>query len=293
MARSDSGAASLRIPGHVRRRSSGEPPAQVEDQVPRMRLVVTKGKLGVELDQPFELGPLTLEQLALSLPQVSFPVELSGGVAAFRNKRGELERVVVSLSGKRLQAWARPRLSGLLPGRLHHHLLAPLEDGWLVGITGDASALAFTVRVAPNDDDLRLIPTEARGIGLGAPPAALATRALFALLKPHGRLVGGAVVVEGGARLLATAVAPLAGMRVPETRGLVVSWLTAEVEGMTLAAEREAAPFATGERAQRAVELASLTHDAEAALLASRVDDARRHYVAALALAPRHQGIAR
>ena len=35
-----------------------------EEEHPKFRLVVTRGKLGVELDGGFSLGPLSVEQLA-------------------------------------------------------------------------------------------------------------------------------------------------------------------------------------------------------------------------------------
>ncbi|HHH27263.1 MAG TPA: hypothetical protein ENK57_02785, partial [Polyangiaceae bacterium] len=199
MARRDApGAVSLRVPSHARRRiqdETGRPSS--DDDRPRMRLVVTRGHLGVELDAASPLGPLLVEELALALPRVTFPVELSGGVHAFRNKRGRLERLALSLDARALHRLARPRLEGILPGPLRHHMVAPLEDGWLVGLAGDGAALAFEARLAPLDGDLRFVPVDARGLGLDAPPVALAIRAIFALLKPHGRLVGGAVVVEG------------------------------------------------------------------------------------------------
>lgn len=230
--------------------------------------------------------------LALALPQVSFPVELSGGVHAFRNKRGRLERLGLALDARALHRFARPRLEGIVPGRLRHHMVAPLEDGWLVGLAGDEAALAFEIRSAPLDGDLRFIPVAARGFGLGAPAAALATRATFALLKPHGRLVGGAVVVEGLCEAVVRELVPGAGMRVPAAKDMRVVSLLGDVDAVTILSEREGVALAPTERAQRAVELASLVAEAESALTAGMVEDARRGYVEALTRAPRHPEIA-
>lgn len=294
MARSDApGAVSLRVPSHARRRTrdeTGRPSS--EDDRPRLRLVVTRGHLAIELDAACSLGPLVVSDLALALPQVTFPVELSGGVHAFRNKRGRLERLELALDARTAHRFARPRLEGLLPGRLRHHMVAPLEDGWLCGLAGEQAALAFEIRVAPLDGDLRFVPVAARGLGLGAPPTTLATRAIFALLKPYGRLVGGAVVVEGLCDAVVRELVPEAGMRVPASKDMRVVSLVGGVEAVTLRAEREGIPLPPTERAQRAVELASLVAEAESALMAGVVDDARRAYVEAMTRAPRHPEIA-
>ena len=254
---------------------------------------MTRGHLGIELDAPFALGPLVVTELAVALPQVTFPVELSGGVHAFRNKRGRLEHLGLTLDARTLHRIARPRLDGIVPGRLRHHMVAPLEDGWLVGLAGDAAALAFEIRLAPLDGDLRFVPVAARGLGLGAPATVLATRAIFALLKPHGRLVGGAVVVEGLCEAAVRDLVPGAGMRVPAAADMRIVALAGDVDAVAVRAEREGASLAPTERAQRAVELASLVAEAESALLAGVVDDARRAYVEALTRAPRHPEIAR
>ena len=123
MARSDP-AVPLRVPSEARRR----PVEHDDDGRPRLRLVVARGQLAIELDAPFELAPLTIEELSIALPEVRFPVELSGGAAAFRHKRGQLERVHLQLPGRAAHQWARSRLDGILPGTLVHHILTPLKN---------------------------------------------------------------------------------------------------------------------------------------------------------------------
>ena len=59
-----------------------------------LRLAVTKGGLGLELDQALTLGIFEIERLTVSLVGLSFPVDLSGGVARFRHRRGALESTV-------------------------------------------------------------------------------------------------------------------------------------------------------------------------------------------------------
>ena len=53
----------------------------------------TSRGLGLELDGALPLGFCDIEQLSISLVGLSFPVDLSGGVARFRHRRGALERL--------------------------------------------------------------------------------------------------------------------------------------------------------------------------------------------------------
>jgi tetratricopeptide (TPR) repeat protein len=292
MARTDArAAAALRVPSHARRQSAE---TKGDDGRPRLRLVVTRGRLGIELDAPWSLGPLVVEELSLSLPHVRFPVELSGGVGAFRNKRGELERLVVRLDAKAVHRFARARLATVVPGiTLNHHLLAPLDDGWLVGIGGPSAALAFEVRIAPNDGDVRLLPVAARGFGMPSPACTLATRVLFALAKPFGKLAGGAVVLEGAPEAIARTLLPAAGMRAPAARGMRWTTVAADVDGVTLSAERDGVIWAAPERVQRDIELLTLVAEGDAAMLTGRSDHARRAYIEAAMEAPRHPEVAR
>ncbi|HZO11716.1 MAG TPA: hypothetical protein VFB62_00605 [Polyangiaceae bacterium] len=281
----------LRVPSEARgggpiRREPGE-------DRPQLRLVVTRGQLGIELAQRFAMAPLSVEDMALSLPEVRFPVELSSGAAGFRHKRGRLERLALSLTVGDAQRFCELRWKKLLDGEIVHRLTAPLEDGWLAGMATDASALAFEVLLAPRDGDLRLVPTAARGLGLSAPPQALALLALAALFKPHAHLVGGAVVVEHAPALLVRELLPLAGVRAPEARGLAWSDTQFEVTQVKLVADRERAPFTPGARALRALELAALVAEAEEALVSGDLDRARRGYLDALTRAPRHPELAR
>ena len=67
----------------------GAAPAEPELRVP-LRLAVSRGALGLETYAPLELGPLSVERLDLALPNLKFPVDLSGGVKLFRHRRGRL-----------------------------------------------------------------------------------------------------------------------------------------------------------------------------------------------------------
>jgi hypothetical protein len=129
---------------------------------------VSRGLLGIELDVPFALGPLRIVELALGFPAVRFPVDLSGGVARFRHKRGALVRVLVEVSPAALGASVAPRLRGIFAESSPDVVVAHVESGLFAGLSSGAAALAFDVLVAPADGDVRL-PSSA--------PAASAPRA--------------------------------------------------------------------------------------------------------------------
>jgi tetratricopeptide (TPR) repeat protein len=282
----------VRAPSLLRDRAEGRggEAGDGDDGRPRLRLVVTRGRLGVELERAFALGPLTVTELAFTLPDARFPVDLSGGIGAFRNRRGELERLAVEVHAKG-ESWARP-LRGLLGDAKPVVLLAPCADGWLVGLRAGDAALAFEVVVVAADDALRLIPVEARGLGLAAPPHALALAALVAATKPFSRIVGGVMVIERAARLLVQELLPLAGMRAPGTDGVRWSAPVPAVGTLSVHAGTDV-PSAPSERAIRAVEVAALAADADEALLRGDLEEARRRYLQAIEQAPRHPELVR
>ncbi|MBW2528199.1 MAG: hypothetical protein JRI23_28745, partial [Deltaproteobacteria bacterium] len=293
MARSDE-ALRLRVPAQARRRSAEREAAERgSSDRPRLRLVVTRGRLGVELEEPFAIGPVRVAELALSLPDVKFPVELTGGITAFRNRRGQLERVRVELGGDEVSRWARVQLGRVTDDAEARLVAAAVEDGWLLGLTWGRSALAFEVVVAPLDGDLRLLPTLARGVGLSVPPQTMAIRALGALLRPVGKLAGGAVLIEDAAGEIGRAVLPLCGMRAPAAGGVRWESPQSSLRHVALFAEQDAPPAELSERVVREVELAALVGQAEQRLLSGELDEARRLYLAALERAPRHPELSR
>jgi tetratricopeptide (TPR) repeat protein len=287
-------AASLRVP-----LVPGRPaPAAAPADRPALRLAVSRGLLGIELDAPFALGPLRVIELSLGLPGVRFPVDLSGGVARFRHRRGVLDRVVVEAAALGLAAWAAPRLRGIFAESSPEVVIAPIEAGLFAGLRSGDVALAFDVLVAPIDGDLRLLPERARGVGLRVPPQALALRVLAAAAAPFGRVVRGGVVIPDAAALLGRHVLPAAGARAPSAAGF--RWEAPEgprVEPgdgplcFSVEGRAGAAPPALPDRILRALELSDLAGDADEAAYAGDLDAARRLYLAALERAPRHPEI--
>ena len=285
---------SFRVPAEARRHAAERAASERHDPArPRFRLVVTKGRLGAELEAPFALGPVWVHDLSLSLPDLKFPVELSGGVEAFRNRRGQLEELTLALEHEPIARWLGPQLRGLIGPTTPHCVAAPIEDGWLLGIAAGRAALCFELLVAPLDGDVRLLPTAARGLGLAAPPQQLAARALELLARPLGKRVGGALVIEHAARAISRHVLPLCGMRAARASGLRFGALELELERALLHGSRQDPPPAPSERVLGAVELCTLVATAEEALLAGDLDEARRRYLGAWERAPRHPEIAR
>ncbi len=255
---------------------------------PSLRLAVSRGLLGIELDAPWALGPLRVTELQAGLLGVRFPVDLTGGVARFRHRRGALARLVLEVPTAELAAWAAPRLRGILGETVPELVIAPIEGGVLVGIRHGAAALAFDVIIAPLDGDLRLLPERARGVGLGAPPQVLAMRALGAVVGPMGRAVGSAILLPGVAAQLARHVLPAAGARAPSAASVRWEAPVAELGRFVLEAREGAPPPQLSDRILRALELAELAGEADAAAYAGDLDSARDRYLAVLERAPRH-----
>ncbi|WP_437332930.1 tetratricopeptide repeat protein [Sorangium sp. So ce394] len=261
------------------------------DDRPVLRLAVSKGALAIELGEPFAIGPLRVTELVVRLAGIRFPVDLSGGVARFRHRRGQLARLVVEAQGTELAGWAAPRLRGFLGDGAPQLIIAPIEDGALVALRSGEAALAFEVAVAPGERALRLLPERARGVGLAAPPHALALQALSMMAGPHGRIVEGAIVLDAAIERVVRLLLPAAGARAPAVAG--VQWASVVAEAGRFRAEGalDAAPPALGDRALRALEAAELAGAADELALAGGLDDARRVYLAALERAPRHPEI--
>ncbi|WP_437314516.1 tetratricopeptide repeat protein [Sorangium sp. So ce385] len=261
------------------------------DDRPVLRLAVSKGALAIELGEPFAIGPLRVTELVVRLAGIRFPVDLSGGVARFRHRRGQLVRLVVEAQGTELAGWAAPRLRGFLGDGAPQLIIAPIEDGALVALRSGESALAFDVAVAPSERALRLLPERARGVGLAAPPHALALQALSMMAGPHGRIVEGAIVLDAAIERVVRLLLPAAGARAPAVAG--VQWASVVAEAGRFRAEGalDAAPPALGDRALRALEAAELAGAGDELALAGGLDDARRVYLAALERAPRHPEI--
>src|SRR5689334_3699776 len=205
---------SLRVPARARPEGSERPP---RSEKPLLRLALSKGHLAIELESSFELGPFVVEELSVLLPDVRFPVDLSGGVAKFRHRRGRLARMVLRADASTLARALAPLFPGLAGERrtLPEVVVAPTAWGAIIGVASAGAAVAFDVLAAPMGGDLRLLIDAARGVGLGAPAYLVAARALASALGANAELRGTAIILRDVARPIARHLLPAAGARAP------------------------------------------------------------------------------
>ncbi len=258
-----------------------------------LRLAVTKGGLGLELEHPLALGPLQAEQLAISLVGLSFPVDLSGGVARFRHRRGALEHLSITARRDQLAAAMGPRMRGAIGAATPAVTLAAIAGGVMVGLVDGTTALAFDVLWAPSEGDVRLVVSSPRSIGLGTPALGAALRAMDAVVGQAGTRLGPLFAFADAPALVARYVLPGVGARVPDTGDLRWGLLESDTFGFRAVCDRTFSPPALAPHVVRELELAKLTETADDALAASSLDEARDAYLALLERSPRDAAIAR
>lgn len=249
--------------------------------------------LGLELYEPIEIGPLVVESLGVSLPELRFPVDLSGGVRVFRHRRGRLEQMRLALSLDGLGRWMTRRLKDCLGGLVQPVLAYAREQAIGIGLVGASGAVAFDLLWAPAEGEARFVVSRARGAGVSGAGLTVALAAVDTAFAGFARRHGRVVTVERAGLRVARAVMPAIGARAPSDGRMRLSAL--EVAGDRVSCELDAT-FPAAElstSAIRALELAVLTTEADEALVAGRLDDARAGYVAALERAPRHAELAR
>src|SRR5262245_30350161 len=120
-----------------------------------LRLAVTKGGLGLELDETLALGFLDVEKMLVSLVGLTFPVDLSGGVARFRHRRGALEHLSVSARRDKIIAALAPRMRGVVGPATPALTIAAISGGVMVGLVSGRQALAFDLLWRPSEGDAR------------------------------------------------------------------------------------------------------------------------------------------
>ena len=285
-----SGAAVSRIFGK-------EPPAPLAARPPRieregalvaLRLAIGKEGLGLELARPTTIECLDVPELTVKIPHVRFPFDVSGGVAKFRHKRGEIERVRVEVDSRRASRWVEPRVRGLLGAAPGSVAIALRAFGATITLGGETSALAFELSLVPRNEDAVLVVHGARGVALTAPATLLALRATSAILGEHAKREGSRFHVKRMAETLARAVYPEAGARAPSGDAMRVS-ASGESDGiLVIAFVRNASPCAIPEDATLGHEAAELLTHADDALFAGDFDRARIAILEVLERAPRH-----
>jgi len=258
-----------------------------------LRLTASRGQLGLELYKPLLLPGLQLTALAISLPNLRFPLDLSGGVQVFRHKRGQLHHMQVRVLTRdlleRLQrAWLQT--SG---GSVERPSLWTSKEALHVGLLTERGALAFDLLWAPDEADGRLIVDNARGAGSVGVPLASAIQLLSSLFGSLAARTGRVFTVANLGAQIARFAFPLVGARAPEVRRGRVSQLRCDADGFAWTIDATLTPPALSEHALRQVELSVLAREGDEALAAGDLDRAREAYLIALERAPRHPQIAR
>jgi tetratricopeptide (TPR) repeat protein len=280
-----------------------EPPKIERDAASvQLRLAIAKAGLGLELAAPAQLGPVSVTELAVVFTGLRFPLDVSGGVARFRHRRGHLRRMVIEAPVAALARWAAPRLAGILGPKPPEVSLLPRRDGVTVTLVEPvdvlderalAPVLVFEVAMDTSDDDVRLTVHDARGDSLPAPATALALRAMEAALGTLAAREGACFRIAGAAGRLARTLMPDAGARVPSTDAVRWSATLADSEGFILHATHEGAQAESTEEATRAREAAAVTKEADDARIAGDLVRARKLDLAALDRAPKHPEVCR
>ncbi len=160
-----------------------------EQRVP-LRLTVTRGVLGMELYEPIALGPIDVTGLSIALPNLKFPLDLSGGVPQFRHRRGELEHAALRSTLTRLARHFESRLGDLLGTLLRPVALFARPQGIGVGLVAHGRALAFDLLWVPEERHARFVVSDARGVGLPGVALGFALRALDSVFGGLGERRG-------------------------------------------------------------------------------------------------------
>jgi tetratricopeptide (TPR) repeat protein len=253
-----------------------------------LRLSVTGGALGLEIYEELPLDPFVVEDLAWTLPDLRFPVDLSGGVDVFRHRRGKLSRLALSASFSSLMGHARPRLREALGRVSAPPQLWPLEGAVGVGLTGELGALAFDLVWAPSAEAARWVVANVRGTGKVGVPLAQALRIAETLFAGHAERRGRALIVADLGRRLSRQLAPSLGARAPGSGGVGIDELGIDADGLRLRLSSNATLPVLGPTAIRSLELAQLCTEADDALVHGDAERARELYLQALERAPRH-----
>ncbi len=258
-----------------------------------LRLAVTKGGLGLELDQTLALGFLDVDKLLISLIGLSFPVDLSGGVSRFRHRRGALEHLSVSARRDKMVAAVAPRLRGVISPVTPTLTIASIAGGVMVGLVSGTRALAFDLLWAPSEGDARFVACGARSLGLEAPSLAAALRAFDGVAECDGERAGSIMSFTSAARTIAAHVLPEAGARVPDADDIRWGPIESDTFGFRLACDRTFSPPLLAAHVVRELELAKLAQDGDAAIAAGDLEAARNAYVGLLERSPRDPDLAR
>lgn len=256
-----------------------------------LRLSVTRGRLGLEIYEPTSLGPLRIEQLSQSFLGLKFPLDLSGGVPAFRHRRGNLERVAISTDLDRLRRWAEPKLRSALGP-----LARPIDLWWLdcgigVGIVRETSVIAWDLLWVPVMGDARFVVSNPRGWGHELPVLAEVLQLMDVVGGKHFERRGRVLMLRNAARSIARTLLPAVGARAPAVRDVAFGALQIDDQSCHVTLDSSFVQAEIGAAAARALELSRLSEAGDDALVRGDPETARNHYLLALESAPRQRDL--
>ncbi len=261
---------------------------RVDDRLP-LCLSANRGHLGLEFCEPVEIGPIVVENLVLAFENLRFPLDLSGGVPAFRHRRGQLQRILLSFELTRLRQWLEPRVRSVV-GALDRPLdLWLTQSGIGFGWVRESCAVAGELHWVPRGADARLVLDAVRGVDPDQAALARAIRTLDAALSDmfsrHGRIW----TCRQVGRKISRSLLPAAGARAPSSNGVNFGLLSTDVDKVRIELDTSIGENSLSASALRALEFAELVADADNALAMSQLDRAREEYVRVLEQAPRHR----
>ena len=268
-----------------------------------LRLAIGKDGLGLELARPARIACVEVTDLAATLPTARFPIDVSGGVARFRHRRGLLQALALEAPSRGVERWAAPRLRGLVSAEAPEVWISARGDGATFALSANERALeekgtprilAFDLFILADGDDLLFVVAGARGAGLAAPATALATAAVETLLEGTGAVREGAQLrIARASERIGRALLPDAGARAPSAEGMRWTAIAASGDSWLLRASTHGAAAQPSDDALRGRESAALTRDADDARFAGDLVRARALDLTSLERAPRHPDIAR
>ena len=247
----------------------------------------------MELYEPIELGPFDVTRLTLTLPNLKFPLDLSGGVPQFRHRRGELEHTTLRTSWTRLARFFERSVRDVIGPLVRSPAVFARPQGLGIGLVAHAAALAFDLLWVPDERHARFVVSDARGVGLKGAPLGYALRALDGIFNGFAVRTGRVVTIADAGAALGRVLLPAVGARAPSARRVRFGMFESSADELTLELDERFAPAQLTPEGTRALELAQLVRAADDALARGAADEARTAYLVALEQAPRHPELVR
>lgn len=256
-----------------------------------LQLSATRGRLALELVEPFRVGPLQVTELVWLLDGLRFPLDLSGGVARFRHRRGTLDYLVIEASLAKLGEYLTPGARQALGCPTLSLQLLPQDTGLTVGVQSEQFAAAFSAYFAPQDSLIRWVVCDARGCGLDVHSHAIALRVAQSMLGRTATRKGSLFSIHDWLTQLVREVLLDAGARMPNCDDVRWAWHTTEA-GLRIVASSQQPEHTPPSHVLRALQLAVISESGDDALVADQNEAAREAYTQALEAAPRHPDLA-